>query len=133
RTNINAGWTTRSGFTAQLNAYQNYSDNDYKMTINPSDINTGVSLGEQRIQRFHDRYHNEAMIAQVGVVNKPYADRLLVGVQLGKTYREIQTGARIEAVFGDWYRKGNIIMPTLKYQKKDLFLKGLTAAVNANI
>lgn len=133
RTNVNAGWTTKSGFTAQINAYQNYADNDYKMTINPSDINTGISLGEQRIRRFHDNYHNEAVIAQVGVVNKKYADRLLVGVQLGKTYQEIQTGARIESVFGDWHRRGNIVMPTLKYQKKDLFVKGLTATINANI
>ncbi|MGJ1262651.1 TonB-dependent receptor [Sphingobacterium spiritivorum] len=124
RTTINAGLTSKSGYTLQLNAYQNYSDNNYRIS---------VPDGPQNVKRFHDTYHNEAIILQTGVVDKRYADRLLVGIQLGKSYKEMQTGARIESVFGSWYRKGDIITPTLRYQKRDLFIKGLTASVNANI
>ncbi|SDM76584.1 Outer membrane receptor proteins, mostly Fe transport [Catalinimonas alkaloidigena] len=129
---VNAAYTTKSGFTAQLNAFQNYSDNNYWVHVDVADLNTGRYYPNQRVRRFHDTYHNETLIANVGVVNKPYADRLLLGVTLGKNYSEIQTGARLVSVFGDWYRRGTILMPTLKYQKRDLLVPGLDVTVNAN-
>ncbi|WP_244525781.1 TonB-dependent receptor domain-containing protein [Sphingobacterium wenxiniae] len=131
RTVINAGVTTESGFTFLLNAYQNYSDNNYKVTVDAADIYTGAYTKDAVVRRFHDQYHNEAVVAQVGVVNKPYADRLLVGMTIGQNYKEIQTGARMISVFGGWHRRGNTLMPTLKYQKKDL-LPGLDVTLNAN-
>lgn len=134
RTIVNAIYVAaKSGFTIQLNAFQNYSDNNYKMMgIDVADINTGAYHRNQTVERFHDMYHNETAIINVGVVNKPYADQLLIGATLGQNYREIQTGARVTGVFGDWHRKGNIVMPSLKYIKKDLFAKGLNVRVNAN-
>ncbi|TJZ60526.1 TonB-dependent receptor [Sphingobacterium olei] len=131
RTVINSGWTTDKGFTVQLSAYQNYSDNNYKVTVNAADINTGAYTQNATVRRFHDQYHNEAVVAQVGVVNKPYADRLLVGMTVGQNYKEIQTGARMVTVFGGWHRRGTTLMPTLKYQKRDL-IKGLDVTLNAN-
>tara|TARA_B100001750_G_scaffold231123_1_gene228292 strand:- start:72746 stop:75049 length:2304 start_codon:yes stop_codon:yes gene_type:complete len=133
RTIVNAIYVSpKSGFTVQVNAFQNYSDNNYKMHVDVADINTGEYFRDQTVERFHDNYHNETVIAQLGVVNKPYADRLLIGATLGKNYREIQTGARVTGVFGAWHRKGNIIMPSLKYSKKNLFTKGLDVRLNAN-
>ncbi|MHA4739826.1 TonB-dependent receptor [Dyadobacter sp. MSC1_007] len=132
RTAINAGYTSKSGFTAQLNAFQNYSDNNYWINVDVADVNTGQYFRNQRLRRFHDTYHNETVIASVGVVGKKFADRLLVGITLGKNKAEIQTGARMVSVFGQWHRKGNIVMPSLKYQKKDLFVKGLNVNISAN-
>jgi outer membrane cobalamin receptor len=131
RSVINAAVTSKSGLTLQLNAFQNYSDNDYKVTVDAADINTGAYSPGTRVNRFHDKYHNETLIANVGVVNKPYADKLLLGITLGQNYKEIQTGARMVSVFGQWHRRGNMIMPTFKYQKKDL-IKGLDVNLNAN-
>ncbi|PWJ60485.1 outer membrane receptor protein involved in Fe transport [Dyadobacter jejuensis] len=132
RTTVNAGYTSKNGFTAQLNAFQNYSDNNYWINVDVADINTGAYFRDQRLRRFHDTYHNETVIANVGVVNKKFADRLLIGITLGKNRAEIQTGARMVSVFGAWHRKGNIVMPSLKYQKNDLFVKGLNVNVSAN-
>ncbi|KQS30895.1 TonB-dependent receptor [Dyadobacter sp. Leaf189] len=132
RTTINAGYTSKNGFTAQLNAFQNYSDNNYWINVDVADVNTGEYFRNQRLRRFHDTYHNETVIANVGVVNKKFADRLLVGITLGQNKAEIQTGARMVSVFGAWHRKGNIVMPSLKYQKKDLFVKGLNLSISAN-
>ena len=131
RSVINAAATSKSGFTVQLNAFQNYSDNNYKVTVDAADINTGKYTPNTRVNRFHDKYHNETVIANVGVVNKPYADKLLLGITLGQNYKEIQTGARMVSVFGQWHRRGNMVMPTLKYQKTDL-IKGLDLNINAN-
>ena len=47
---------------------------------------------------------------------------IFVGITLGKNYKEIQNGARIVSVYGDWYQKGDIIMPSLTYQKNNLFI-----------
>jgi len=132
RTAVNAAFVSPSGLTAQFNLFQNYSDNNYWIDVDVADINTGQYYPNQRVRRFHDNYHNETFITQVGMQNKPYADKLLLGITLGQNYAEIQTGARLVSVFGDWHRRGNIIMPTFKYAKKDLLTKGLDLAINAN-
>ncbi|MBE8719825.1 TonB-dependent receptor domain-containing protein [Sphingobacterium pedocola] len=131
RTVLNAAVTSKQGLTFQLNAFQNYSDNDYKVTVEAADIYTGAYEKDAVVRRFHDKYHNESVIAQVGFVDKSFADRLLVGVILGQNYKEIQTGARMRSVFGQWHRRGSTVMPTLKYKKTDL-VKGLDLIVNAN-
>lgn len=131
RTVINAAATSKSGLTFQLNAFQNYSDNNYKVTVEAADIYTGAYEKNAVVERFHDKYHNESVIAQVGFVDKSFADRLLLGVILGQNYKEIQTGARMRSVFGKWHSRGSTVMPTLKYRKTDI-IKGLDLTLNAN-
>ncbi|CAL1519510.1 TonB-dependent receptor [Chitinophaga sp. MM2321] len=132
RSTLNAGYTSKSGFTLQLNAFQNYSDNNYWVRVNVADINSGAYYPRQRVRRFHDTYHNETMIINAGIVGKKYADKLLFGITLGQNNAEIQTGARMVSVFGDWHRKGNIVMPSVRYQVKDLFVKGLNFNLTGN-
>jgi outer membrane receptor protein involved in Fe transport len=132
RSAVNAAYTSKKGFTIQVNAFQNYSDNDYKVTLDVADINTGKYYPDITVRRFNDTYHNETVITNIGVVNKKYADKLLFGISLGQNEKEIQTGARMTSVFGAWHRRGNMIMPTFKYQKKNLLVKGLDVTINAN-
>lgn len=131
RSVINAGITTKNGFTVQLNAFQNYSDNNYKVKLGGADIDLPIGTKEITLRRFHDTYHNETAILNVGVVNKPYADKLLLGITLGQNYKEIQTGARMATVYGGWHTRGETIMPSLKYKKHNL-LPGLDVTLNAN-
>ncbi|MXV51826.1 TonB-dependent receptor [Pedobacter sp. HMF7647] len=131
RTVINTALTNKRGLTVQLNAFQNYSDNSYRVKVDAADINTGAYAPNTLLNRFHDTYHNENLIVNVGVVDKSWADKLLLGITLGKNYKEIQTGARMVSVFGGWHRKGDIIMPTLKYKKANL-IKNLDVTLNAN-
>jgi outer membrane receptor protein involved in Fe transport len=132
RSSVNAAFTTKKGFTLQVNAFQNYSDNNYKVTLDVADINTGKYYPNTTVRRFHDRYHNETFVTNIGFVNKPWADRFLVGITLGKNEKEIQTGARMTSVFGAWKREGSIVMPSLKYLKQNFIVKGLDVTVNAN-
>ncbi len=131
RSNLNAIYVGDSGFTAQLTAYQNYSDNDYEIEVDVANLETGRYYPDQTVERFNDLYRNETVIFNTGLVNKSFADRLLFGITLGQNYDEIQTGARQVSVYGDRHTRGNIIMPTLKYQKVDL-IEGLDVAINAN-
>lgn len=132
RSNINGAFTSKDGFHVRINAFQNYSDNDYKVETDVADLSTGKLNKVQTVRRFHDQYHNETGILQVGVVNKKWADEFLAGITLGQYYKEMQTGALINAVYGAWHLRGNVAMPTLKYRKKDLFIKGLDVTLNAN-
>ncbi len=129
---VNAAFTAKSGLTFQLNAYQNYSDNSYKVYIEQHNNRKDGYTKDTYVNRFHDTYHNETIIGNVGFGDKSFADKLLLGVVLGQNYKEMQTGARMESVFGGWHRRGNIVMPTLKYSKNNL-LKGLDVIFNANI
>jgi len=131
RTSVNAGYTTPSGFKLTLNAFQNYSDNDYKVTTDVASF-SGQYFQHQRVKRFNDTYHNEMLIVGAGLVNKSFADQLLFGITLGQNYSEVQTGARMVSVFGDWHRKGSIIMPSVRYSKDDLFVKGLDLRITGN-
>ncbi|MBE7641383.1 TonB-dependent receptor [Salegentibacter sp. BLCTC] len=132
RSNINAIYTAKSGFTARINAFQNYSDNNYTVNVDVADLETGEYFPNQEVKRFNDNYHNETIIGNIGVVNTSYADKLLLGFTVGQNYNEIQTGARQVSVYGNRHRQGNILMPSLKYQKKDLFTQGLDVTLNAN-
>lgn len=132
RSGINAAITSKKGLTAQISAFQNYSDNNYKVTLDVADINTGAYTRDQTVRRFHDQYHNETVVANFGILDQSWADKLLIGITLGNNRKEIQTGARMASTFGAWHTKGNIVMPALKYQKKDFIVKGLNVTLNAN-
>lgn len=132
KSSVQGTYVTKSGFIAMINAYQNYSDNDYKIKVDVADINTGVYTRDETVKRFNDTYHNEMITADAGVVNKTFADELLIGISLGKNYKEIQTGARVTSVYGDLHRHGNIVMPKLKYIKRNLANTNIDMRLSAN-
>lgn len=131
---VNFGQTFRSGLTYEVNAFQNYSDNDYYVDTPVKDFATGAinKKRPEHVKRFHDTYHNEAIVGKVGFVDKAWADRLMFGVAYSRMYKDIQTGVRQEIVFGGKYRKAYSLMPSLDYSKRDLFAKGLDLALTAN-
>ncbi len=130
---VNTGITNKKGFTAQISAYQNYSDNDYYIDAKIKDFDTNLySKTTQRVRRFHDVYHNETLIAKVGLVQKTYADQLLFGFTIGHVYDEIQNPAYINIAFGDKYQTSDIYMPSFLYSKDDLFIKDLNVSLAAN-
>ncbi|MDH6313789.1 outer membrane receptor protein involved in Fe transport [Parabacteroides sp. PFB2-10] len=126
--------TTKQGVTMELNVYQNYSDNNYYVYTPVEDLENGQINNSkvEKVRRFHDTYHNEAVIAKVGLVGKSFADRLLLGINLSQSDKEIQNGVRQEIVFGQRRRKAKSFMPSLEYRKRNLFTKGLNASLTAN-
>lgn len=131
---VNFGQTFQNGLTYEINAFQNYSDNDYYVDTPVKDFETGAINKKkiERVKRFHDTYHNEAIIGKIGIVDKKWADRLMFGFTYSRMYKDIQTGVRQEIVFGGKYRKGYSLMPSLDYRKQDLFTKGLDVILTAN-
>lgn len=126
RSTLNMGFTAKNGLTMSLTAYQNYSNNDYKVKTQNTDLHTNVvSEDEHWYRRFHDRYHNEAVIARLGVVSKPWADRLMLGFTYSHEYAQIQNANLMKIVFGGKHRKAQGLTPELSYVKRDFIVPHL--------
>lgn len=131
-TNLSLGVTTPKGFSFQASAYQNYSDNSFKIKSRLK-TNGNTSRDTMWFKRFHGAYHNEGLVAKVGWVNKPWADRLFFGTTLSQDYKEIQNApGHIETVYGEVFTKSKAIQPNFEYYKRNLFFEGLTARLTAN-
>lgn len=133
RTNLNLGFSGKKGFTFQLNAIQNYSDNNYKvLTQNWNPEDRTFTRDSVWVRRFHDSYRNESLSLKAGFVNTKFADQLLIGLTLGQEYADIQHSNLMKIVFGAKRRTGNTLMPSVSYAKRDLFLEGLNVKANVN-
>lgn len=133
KTFLNAAFTSDSGLTARLTAFQNYSDNNYKVDADIVDLETSQFTGDIRnVRRFHDMYRNYTLMGKFGVVNKSYADELLLGFTFGDAYDQIQHPAYMKIAFGQKYMSSETLMPNLTYRKKDLFTPNLDVSIMAN-
>lgn len=137
RSYANFSYTSRKGVMFELNAFQNYSDNNYWVdTPVEQFLENGLTKFDtsvmEHIRRFNDTYHNEAVIGKIGLVDKKWADRLVVGVTYSHMYKEIQTGVVQKVVFGQKHRKGHSLMPSLEYTKRNLLVRGLDLTLTAN-
>ena len=142
KSHVNFSKTFANGLMFELNAFQNYSDNSYwidtPVELFLEDGSTSLDNSQvERVRRFHDTYHNEAVIGKFGVLNKSWADRLVFSVTYSQMYKEIQNGVIQKVVFGEKARTARSIMPSLEYSKRDLLTKGLdvmlTATYNDNL
>jgi len=121
KTNVYAEHTSKKGLYVSLNAYQNYSDNDYVNIDHYTkfgETGNSVVYEDLVVRRFHAKYHNEAAILKVGVVDKPWADRLLFGFTGGYEYKQTQNASNMNWVYGARYTTANTLMPQLTYEKK---------------
>lgn len=147
KSNLSFNHTFKSGVSLQLNAFQNYSDNNYKVKTayrifaqnevgSEEDLwaeNASWSTDSLWFKRFHDKYRNETVVAKLGVVGKKWADRLLLGLTLGQEQKDIQHGSQMRYVFAERTAHNKSILPSLVYDKRDLFTKGLSVRLNANL
>jgi len=129
---INTRFTSKKGLIANILAFGNYSDNNFKVTARIPDAFSGVYGPEQKLEHFHDGYKQAAVMAEVGVKDKKYADYLLFGATVSANEKEIQQGTTMLRVVGDAFTDSKNFVPSLKYKKSDLFTKGLTASLAAS-
>ncbi|WP_200974537.1 TonB-dependent receptor [Echinicola sp. 20G] len=134
RANVSAGHTTKNGFTVQLNAFKNYSDNNYEVYLDKMlDVETGAYVrGDYYVKRFHDKYSNQTVMAKVGFVTKKWADRFLVGITAGELDADIQSASTMSIVYGARTRSSETLLPSVEYYKRNLGTKGLTFRFTGN-
>ncbi len=129
RASVNGAYTNRKGFTVRANAFYNYSDNDYKVYVPIVDLQSGLEVDTRWAKRFNDNYQSAGMKIETGIVNKPYADYLLLGLIASGNDKDVQTGATMEAVYGGVRTESGSFIPSIRYKKDDLFLEGLSVSL----
>ena len=119
-------YVSNKNYVLNANMFYNYSDNDYWINAQVPNPNTG-KIGEPvRVQRFHDTYQSATAQLEFGVREKKYADFFLLGLIFSTNYKEVQQGANMTKVAGEIFTTEKVFIPTLKYKKENLFIKGLT-------
>ncbi|MCR5076752.1 MAG: TonB-dependent receptor [Prevotella sp.] len=127
---LNSAYTNlKSGFTLRTNAFYNYSKNDYKILAPIVDLSTGLNTGDRWVKRFNDRYNSAGVRIETGIVNKSWANYLLLGLIASENHKQIQTGATMDAVYGNVKQRSFSIIPSIRYRKADLFIPGLDLSV----
>lgn len=128
----------KTGLVFNVSGYHNYSDNNYMMRNNPKN-DAEIKVVENNefvykdVRRYHDAYRSSMGQVEVGLNNKSWADKISLGFVYSNLYKELQTGASQNNVYGAAYQKGNFYMSSLKYKKNDFILKGLSANLVANL
>lgn len=126
RSAVALGHTSHNGWVLKANLYQNYSDNDYRVKVQNTDLQTmQISNDEEWFRRFHNRYHNEGIVLQTGITGKKWADRMMIGVTYSNEYAQIQHANLMKVVFGGKLRKTQGLTPTLMYEKRNLLARNL--------
>ncbi|WP_311330986.1 TonB-dependent receptor domain-containing protein [Capnocytophaga sputigena] len=126
KSTLNLGQFLTDNISVELNAYQNYSDNSYKVFTEYLDLQTGTYSKEKHwFKRFHDRYHNEAIIGRVNIFDEKWADKLSFALNYSQEDKQLQNANLMQKVFGGKYRKSHNYSSSVEYEKKNI-LKGLS-------
>ena len=121
KSTLRIGQYLTNNISLELNAYQNYSDNDYRVYTKYLNVHTGVFSKEARwFKRFHDRYHNEAIIGRVNIFNEKWADKLSFGLNYNQEYKQIQNANLMQIVFGGKYRTSHTYSSSMEYEKRNI-------------
>lgn len=134
--NLAGSLRTKAGIALEGSAFYNYSDNDYEVwgrEIEVKDYRGIIRPATGRMRRFHDAYRSYGARISVGVVQRPWADKLMLTGILSDNYKEMQHGTTMRNVYGDRHSRGDSRVLELSYQKKRLAgLPGLDLTFDAS-
>ncbi len=130
RISLNGSRTNRNGITVRGTLNYNYSDNDYEVRVPLTDP-VGNVLGQVNAKRFHDAYRSGMASFEAGVINKEYADELLVGAIVSGDEKEVQNGATMARAYGGIMQQSKSLIPSLKYNKENLLFDGLDVSLRS--
>jgi outer membrane receptor protein involved in Fe transport len=132
QTSVVGRYAFKKGILLNASAFYNYSDNNFKIDTYLYDKQTGKKDEyTTSVERFNDAFKSATGNVEIGVVNKRFADRLMIGLIGSAQYKEIQNGANMTEVFGQAFTKNHGFIPTLKYEKNHFFIDNLSLRVSA--
>ena len=88
-----------SGLFVRANAFFDRTLNDYLVTAPVAD--TRGRLTTARVHRFHDGYGAQGASVEAGVVDKPWAQRLLLRAFVHANGKQVQNGPTMNKVYGE--------------------------------
>lgn len=133
--NASGSLRTPKGLAAEGSAFYNYSDNDYEVwgkEIELKDYTGRITPTTQRMRRFHDAYRSYGARASIGVVRKPWADKLMLTGTFSESYKEMQHGITMRNVYGDRHTRSDSRVVGIAYSKRNLLTDGLDLTLDAS-
>ena len=125
-----------SGLTFDGSVFYNYSDNNYKVWGNDIEFKqsdgTITKSNGKKVERFHDAYESMGGKFDIGFTGVKWADQFVIGAILSQNYQEIQNGTTMQVVYGDRHTRRGSTVFTMKYNKKDFLLNGLSLKADAS-
>lgn len=88
-----------SGFVAGVGAFFDDADNDYEIDVEVPDEQGRLSPA--RVRRFHDHYRAYGVFAEAGVVDKPWARKLLARAFISDVAKELQHNIVMTVPYGE--------------------------------
>ena len=107
--------TTRKFFVG-ADAFINRSDNNYKVDVTVTDLET-AARSPATVRLFHNRFTNYYAEAYGGFANTRWADELRLGVTWFQIDRQNQYGSTMSQPFGASVSQQYSVIPTLRYRK----------------
>ncbi|AUX23109.1 TonB family protein [Sorangium cellulosum] len=88
-----------SGLVARANGFLDHARNDYPVDVEL--VDEQGRLSPARVRRFHDGYRAAGGGVEVGVVRRPWADRLLLRAFYAAHERDVQHNLHMTVPYGD--------------------------------
>ncbi len=135
RVTLNGQYYSKKGYVFQLSSFYNYSDNNY--TIDDIEVrdalgnDTGIRINN--VERFHDAYNSQMITVKTGLVEKTYADRLIIGITASANKNEIQHPIDPQNPFGEVFTKNDILSGSINFEKNDLIKNKLKLKIYGSI
>lgn len=107
-------------FFLRLNAFANYSDNNYRMkSVSIYDLELGNYLGDKEVQRFHSEYQSAMLQFEAGYRNLKWADQIALSTSQAYNFKNYQhPDNNIKRSFGAFHSHNHSQLLSLNYQKK---------------
>ncbi|WP_437293223.1 TonB-dependent siderophore myxochelin receptor MxcH [Sorangium sp. So ce426] len=116
-----------TGVFASASAFFDATKNNYLVDVTAAD-----ELGRPypaRVRRFHDDYRAYGGNLELGVIDRPWAKRLLLRLFVADHDKELQNNPVMEVPYGE-VTSGELAQGgTLRYEKPNLFVRGLRLAL----
>jgi len=104
-----------SGFVANAMGFYDYSDNDYPIDVEVPDDRGRLSPA--RVPRFHDAYEAGGGTAEVGFIERPWAERLLLRAYSVALEKEIPHNLVMTVPYGEANYRQTASGATARYEQ----------------
>ena len=123
----------KSGFTTRVSGFYSHSDNNYEMWGKFSKYTTsgGNTIRYNKTRRPNDKYEAVGGRFEFGFTDVKWADQFFVGYNISDSYKEIPHGLTMTRAYQGRFNEYQAHVLNLSYNKKNLFVDGLSLNVNA--
>ncbi len=123
----------KNGLTVRASGFYSHSDNDYEMWGKFSKYTLpGLKVVRYyRTKRPNDKFETLGGRFEFGFTDVKWADQFFIGYNVSDSYKQIPHGLTMTKPYFGRFNEYQAHVVSLNYNKKDLFINGLSLNVNA--